>query len=155
MKTITHFDIFKRSFLSSLSVSYSYLISFYSQIRISRKYTCLKDEYAEISDSYKNVSIDFSKKEQELIEKIHSLLDWKKKAAHYLKVLLEESQNSIAKSKHNILRNKLEKSQDDLANIKEKNTALLSEIQKLKSSERELDEKTTKIRIMEDEMTEI
>lgn len=32
-------------------------------IKISRKYTCLKDEYAEISDSYKNVSIDFSKKE--------------------------------------------------------------------------------------------
>lgn len=92
-----------------------------------------------------------------------------------MKVLLEESQNSINKSKHNILRNKFEKSQDDLANIKEKNTALLSEIQKLKckevffivvrplspplppplASERELDEKNTRIRIMEDEMVEI
>lgn len=72
-----------------------------------------------------------------------------------MKVLLQESQNSIQKSKHNILRNKLERSQDDLANIKEKNTALLSQIQKLKSSERELDEKTTRLRIMEDEMVEI
>lgn len=79
-------------------------------LRISRKYTCLKDEYAEISETYKNLSSDFSKKEQELIEKIHSLIDWKKKASHYLKILLQESQNSIQKSKHNVLRNKMEKS---------------------------------------------
>lgn len=33
-------------------------------IKISRKYACLKDEYTEISESYKNMSVDFSKKEQ-------------------------------------------------------------------------------------------
>ncbi|EAR96949.2 EF-hand pair protein (macronuclear) [Tetrahymena thermophila SB210] len=124
-------------------------------IKISRKYSCLQDEYNELSESYKNMNVDFRNKEEQLIQKIHSLLDWKKKASHYLKVLLQECQNSVSKSKHNILRNKFEKSQDDLANIKEKNTALLSQIQKLKNYERELDERNTKIRIMEDEMVEL
>ncbi|EGR27290.1 hypothetical protein IMG5_198820 [Ichthyophthirius multifiliis] len=124
-------------------------------IKISRKYSCLKDEYIEISEAYKNYSAEFCKKETILIEKIQGLVEWKKKSQHYLKTLLQEVQDSVHKSRFNILRNKFDKQQDELANIKEKNTQLLSEIHKLKNSERMLFEKNQKIRILEDETLEI
>ncbi|EGR28578.1 hypothetical protein IMG5_172510 [Ichthyophthirius multifiliis] len=124
-------------------------------IKVTRQYQYVNSLYNEINDSYKNYTTEFLNKEQLLIEKIHSLMQWKSKAQHYMQQLLKELQNSIKKNNYDILRQKYDKTQDEIVNLKERNTELLQQIHKLKNSDRELFEKNKKIGIMEEEIVEL
>lgn len=60
-----------------------------NMIQLSRKYTCLKQEYDDLSEKYLEVDKTYSEKESRYVARIKDLIEWKNKAKVYLSIFLE------------------------------------------------------------------
>ncbi|CAD8054955.1 unnamed protein product [Paramecium primaurelia] len=124
-------------------------------IKLSRKYDALTEEYKQMKTSYTIVESESMAKEKELLEKIYNLISWKKSAEEHMRVMIKELKNSVPADEFNNLRQKLEYTQDKLANAQLKEAEFQKRIATLESHEREAFERGERIRQLEEELVEI
>ncbi|CAK70758.1 unnamed protein product (macronuclear) [Paramecium tetraurelia] len=124
-------------------------------IKLSRKYDALTEEYKQMKTSYTIVESESMAKEKELLEKIYNLISWKKSAEEHMRVMIKELKNSVPADEFNNLRQKLEYTQDKLANAQLKEAEYQKRMATLESHEREAFEKGERVRQLEEELVEI